>query len=382
MTTASGRLFDSFFAGGFECSSHRRHDGRRLDLLAATGHDRHARADYAAMRAHGLRTVRDGLRWHLIEPAAGRRDWSSFLPMLQAATDEGLQPVWDLCHYGWPDDVDIWRPAFVDRFAAFAGAVARLVREHSEAVPIYCAVNEISYWSWAGGDQARMNPMAQGRGLELKHQLVRAAIAAIEAVREADPRARFVQVDPVVQVAAQSPGDEEEAAALCRVQHDGWLMLSGDLWPGLGGDPSYLDLLGVNYYSDNQWFLHGGAIPPGHPAYRPFRDILADVALRHGRPVFIAETGAEGPQRAPWLRYVCGEVAAAREAGVDVQGLCLYPVLDYPGWVDERHCETGLLGLADSAGRRPVHHDLDRELAEQQARFGEPRAWPAMDRAP
>ena len=28
-------VFKSFFLGGFECSNHRRSDGRRLDLLAA-----------------------------------------------------------------------------------------------------------------------------------------------------------------------------------------------------------------------------------------------------------------------------------------------------------------------------------------------------------
>ena len=30
-------VFKSFFLGGFECSNHRRSDGRRLDLLAAIG---------------------------------------------------------------------------------------------------------------------------------------------------------------------------------------------------------------------------------------------------------------------------------------------------------------------------------------------------------
>lgn len=44
---AEGQLFQSFFSGGFECSCHRPGHGRRLDLLAATGHDRHAAADYA-----------------------------------------------------------------------------------------------------------------------------------------------------------------------------------------------------------------------------------------------------------------------------------------------------------------------------------------------
>ena len=67
-------LFASFFMAGFECSSHRRHDGRRLDLLASTAHDRLAAQDYRTVAGLGLRTVRDGLRWHLIEARPRRYD--------------------------------------------------------------------------------------------------------------------------------------------------------------------------------------------------------------------------------------------------------------------------------------------------------------------
>lgn len=365
--------FDSFFAGGFECASQRRHDGCQLDLLAGTRHDRFARADYEAARAHGLRTVRDGLRWHRIEQGPGRYDWSSFLPMLHAAVATGVQPIWDLCHYGWPPDIDIWRPEFVERFAAFAAAAARVVREHSDAVPVYCPVNEVSFWSWAGGDVRLMGPRATGRGLELKVQLVRASIAAIHAVRGVDPRARFVLVDPVMHTIARTPDEEAEAAAFTRSALDGWLMLSGRLWPGLGGDPSLLDIVGVNYYPYNQWYLDRETVPLGHPAYRPLRELLHDVHAALQRPLYVAETGAEGAQRAPWLRYVCDEVAAARDAGVPVLGLCLYPVLNYPGWDNDRHCETGLLGYAAPDGHRPVCEPLDDELARQQPRFGDAR---------
>ncbi|CEH53394.1 hypothetical protein XACLE3_7000001 [Xanthomonas citri pv. citri] len=141
------------------------------------------------MSAHGLRTARDGLRWHLIEQRPGRYDWSSFLPMLHAANSAGTQVIWDLCHYGWPDDVDIWTPQFVDRFARFAAAAAQCVKDASDAVPFYAPLNEISFWAWNGGDHARMHPLARGRGFELKHQLVRATIAAIDAIRQVDPRA-------------------------------------------------------------------------------------------------------------------------------------------------------------------------------------------------
>ena len=78
---SDSHLFQSFWIGGFECSTHRTRDGRRLDLIAATAHDLHAEADYRAVAQHGRRTVRDGLRWHLIETAPGHYDWSSWLPM-------------------------------------------------------------------------------------------------------------------------------------------------------------------------------------------------------------------------------------------------------------------------------------------------------------
>ncbi|GAA4331442.1 beta-glucosidase [Pigmentiphaga soli] len=359
--------FLSFFQAGFECSTHRRCDGRRLDLIASTRHDRFAETDYRAVAQHGLRTVRDGVRWHLVERSPGVYDWSSFLPMLRAARASGVQPIWDLCHYGYPDGLDIWRPAFVDRMAAFAAAVARLVRDECPEPPIYCPVNEISFWAWAGGDMAHFNPCTERRGMTLKIQLARAAIAVVQAVRDVDPGARIVHADPAIHVVAASAGDEDEAAHAHAAQYEAWDMLSGRLMPELGGRPEYLDILGLNYYSDNQWVLRGPTIERGHPSYRPFRDILAQAYARYGRPMLVAETGAEGDARANWLRYVCGEVAAAIGAGVPVHGICLYPVLDYPGWADDRHCPTGLFGPPDAGGRRPLCQPLAAEIERQAA---------------
>ncbi|WP_304640370.1 beta-glucosidase [Pseudomonas sp.] len=366
-------IFNSFFQGGFECSTHRRSDGRRLDMLDVTGHADWAELDYRVLRQYGLHTVRDGLRWHLIERTPGQYDWSSFLPMLRAAEVQGTQVIWDLCHYGWPDDIDIWRPEFVERFARFAGAVAQLVKDETHGVPFYAPLNEISFWSWAGGDEAYFNPMARGRGFELKHQLIRATIAAIDAVRSVDPRARFVQVDPAIHVRAANdrPGPVREAEDFRLSQFQGWDMLCGDLWPGLGGKPEYLDIIGVNYYSDNQWYLGGGVIERDNPDYRPLKGILSEIHHRYQRPLLIAETGAEGDIRGDWLRYVCEQVRLAMQAGTPVEGICLYPVVDYPGWADERHCPVGLLGFPDDDGHRPPHQGLADELKAQQEAFGQ-----------
>ena len=357
--------------GGFECSSHRRPDGVRVDVLASSGHDRAAEADYRQLAAHGVRTVRDGLRWPLVETAPGRYDWSSWLPQLRAGRRTGTQVVWDLCHYGVPDGLDMWRPAFVERFAAFARAAATVLASETDAVPWWCPVNEISFWSWAGGDAGFFPPFARGRGFELKVQLARAALAAADAVRDVDPRARLLWAEPAIHVACDPgrPGDAPHAEGHRLAQFQAWDLVAGRLWPQVGGDERVLDVVGVNYYPTNQW-VHGGLpIERGHPQYRPLRAILAEVDRRYGRPVVVAETGTEGAARAGWLRYVAGEVRAARRAGADVRGLCWYPVADHPGWDDDRPCPNGLLGFVGADGTRPVHVPLARELGRQQRLF-------------
>jgi len=86
-------LFRSFLMGGFECSTHRLPSGRRLDVIDATGHERHAESDYAALARQGILTIRDGLRWHLIETRKGIYDFSSVRSMLQASQAAGVQPI-------------------------------------------------------------------------------------------------------------------------------------------------------------------------------------------------------------------------------------------------------------------------------------------------
>lgn len=359
-------LFRSFVQGGFEASTHRPHHGRRLDIIAATGHDIQAEADYRQLARMGLRTVRDGLRWHLIDGGAGRFDFSSFRPMARAAAHAGTQVIWDLMHYGWPDDIDIWTPAFVDRFAAFARAAASAWRETTDEVPFWCPVNEISFFAWAGGDVRHFNPFATGRGFELKVQLARASIAAMHGLRDVDPRARFVHCEPLIAI------HHDPATGRPRAEAEGWHdaqwqafeLLTGRLWPQIGGDPSLLDIVGLNYYTRNQWIHAAHPIDVDHPRYRPLSDLLFEAHARYHRPILIAETGVEGDRRAPWLRYVAAEAARARRRGVPVEGLCLYPVMNHPGWEDDRDCPNGLLWQQRVGGQRGVYADLAAAVAD------------------
>ncbi|MEI6349979.1 MAG: beta-glucosidase [Verrucomicrobiota bacterium] len=366
-------LFRSFFLGGFECSTQQLADGTRLDMLAATQHDRFVAKDYRLLQKYGLYSVREGIRWHLIEQSPGEYQWSSVLPMLRAARETGTQVIWDIWHYGWPDDLDIFSPKFIDRFARFAGAFSELVADEGMGIPYFSPINEISFFSWAGGESAVLNPFARRRGQELKRQLVRATIAAIRAIRNVNPATRLFQVDPLINVIQRRARPEDSfAAELYRQsQFEVWDMISGRLEPELGGHPGYLDVIGVNYYIHNQWRYpggHGSMIVPSDPRYRHLRDMLAEVHERYNRPIFVAETGIEDETRPAWLRYISNEVAAAIDEEVPVEGVCLYPILNHPGWDDGRHCYNGLFDYADESGRREVYLPLATELAYQQHR--------------
>jgi beta-glucosidase/6-phospho-beta-glucosidase/beta-galactosidase len=374
-------LFRSFWLGGFECSTQRNRSGRRLDLIASTCHDTYAQADYERLRSVGIRTARDGLRWHLIEQQRYQYDFSSLLPLIQAARATGVQVIWDLFHYGWPDDLDIFAPEFVDRLAGLARAVTGLLREESDEVPFLAPVNEISFFSWAAADAGCFYPYASGRSHELKHQLVRGAIAAIEAIWDVNPQARIVHTDPLINVIARSGNPQEiaEAEGYRCSQYEALDMLSGRLEQQLGGQAKYLDILGVNYYLHNQWFYpNREMVPFGSPEYRPLRDLLREVYKRYHRPMFIAETGIEDAFRPIWIQYVGDEVRAAIASGVPLEGICLYPILNHPGWEDDRHCHNGLWDYADESGQREIYEPLAHEIRRQCDQFGEP---PRLQRA-
>jgi len=362
-------LFRSFFLGGFECSSHRRRDGRRLDLIAATRHDLLALEDYQQLSEHGIRTARDGVRWHHVEAVAGCYNWSSLLPMLRAAEAACVQVMWDLCHYGWPDHLDVFSAAFIEHFARYAAAFARLHVEETGRPPLVCPINEISYFAWAGGQVGRMNPGTRGRGPELKRQLVRATVAAIHAMKLTAAGTRVFAIDPLIHVVPGRGQDSRRAAAYTRAQFEAWDMLAGHRNPELGGGPDMLDVVGANYYWNNQWVHRGRGLTLDDARRTPLRALLASLQARYGRPLFLAETSIEGEGRAAWLRGVAEEVYAAIHGGVRVEGICLYPVLSHPGWSNGRVCSNGLLEMAPRHGRRPVHTPIAAELRRQQALF-------------
>ena len=340
--SAAGRLFDSFWMGGFEAACHINDAGVRLDMIAATQHDREVENDYRLLRGVGIRTVRDAIRWPLVARTE-EFDFTSFAPMLAAAERQDMQIVWTLCHYGWPDDVDVFDSAFPARFARFAAAVAQYVKEHTHRIPFYTPVNEISFLSWAAGEVGWFSPFGHGRGVELKRQLVAATVAACDAIWAVDRRARIVHVDPVIHVIPPltRPDLAAEAHAQRESQFEAWDMLAGIRDRELGGHPRYLDVMGLNYYHSNQWEYPGARLrwedTPRDARWMPFHRLIAEVYDHYHRPLFVGETSHFGVGRAAWIREIAEELRAALDAGVPLEGVCLFPIIDRMDWRDENH---------------------------------------------
>ena len=339
--------------------THRFEQGYEADVQRLSGHLDRAEADYALLADLGVLTIRDALSWKRIETSAGRRDWSSFRLMIRAARRAGVEIIWDLCHFGLPAHVDPFSPDFAEAFADYAGEAARVLHEEGERAPVWCPINEISYWSFAGGEAAHFAPHGVGRGHELKLAFCRATIVAADALRAVDPACRILAVDPVmhtVGLEGVTPDSELERS----LQFDAWDILCGRKHGELGGRMDLIDLIGVNYYATNQWFCDGdrAPLPTDHPHRRRPGELLIEVARRYELPILVSETGAEGEDAVPWLEQMLDEVSWAMGRGASVQGVCLYPVMDYPGWTDERHCPCGLIEVVPGWGERRLRSEL------------------------
>jgi UDP-galactopyranose mutase len=363
-------LFRSFWIAGFESAAHINGAGARIDMMSATQHDSQVDDDYGRLADFEIRTVRDGARWHLIE-SGGSFDFASLRPFVAAAQRHRVQVIWALCHYGWPDDLDVLSAGFVDSFARYCGAVARFIADHTDGIQFYTPVNEISFLSWAAGEKGYIHPYRADAGRAIKHQLVRASIAGIEAIWAVDPTARIMHTEPLIHVVTPRGRPELARAAADQraAQFEAWDMLAGALEPGLGGHPRYLDIVGVNYYHANQWEHPDLRLrwedTPRDPRWLPFSSLLAEVYYRYWRPVVVSETSHFGSGRGRWIREVAEEVARAREAGVGVEGLCVYPIIDRPDWENPDHWHnSGLWDLRRNRDGR-LERILSREYAEQ-----------------
>jgi beta-glucosidase/6-phospho-beta-glucosidase/beta-galactosidase len=374
MTKRAG-IFPTFFLSGFECSTFRWKDGRRRDLVAETQHREHAMKDYEHLRDIGIAVAREGIPWPMVDRGGGY-DFDCIAPFVAAARHAHVTPIWDLCHYGYPDDADPFDDAFADRFAAYCREAARHVAKHFDGPFFFTPVNEITFFAFAGGEWGWVAPYRKGRQQreELRVALCKAAIAGVKALRSVLPDARMVHVDPLVQVVAPPDRPDLKDAAEHETFVDtflAWDMLAGKARPELGGSPEVLDIVGVNNYSFGQMeYREEGphqALPPGSPGIVPLCTLLDRVWKRYGRPMVVAETSGMGKGRAEWLRDVMQESMAAVNQGIDLHGICLFPAVDMPDWHTGEWLHNGICDVAERDG--VLVREADRDYVAELRRW-------------
>jgi beta-glucosidase/6-phospho-beta-glucosidase/beta-galactosidase len=349
-------MFRSFFFAGFECATGYNALGEWIDQVAATHHDKHAEEDYKRLADVGIYAAREAIRWPMVD-RNGRYDFSSVKPFVDASNRHGIDVIWDLFHYGYPEGIDLLSEEFPRRFADYCYEAALFICAHHDGVCYFTPVNEPSFFAWAAGEVGRFAPHLSGRGFDLKIALARAGIEGINAIRSAVPRARIVNVDPLCHVAA--PFDRPELAPDVEYFNnvavfESWDMLAGRLMPELGGSREHLDIIGINYYPVNQWEWGRGeqALPDDDPRRVPLRELVRRVWQRYGGDLLITETAHVDDMRPIWLQHVADEAEALLTEGVPLRGVCLYPILGMPEW----HAQDTwmLMGLWDILHKEPA----------------------------
>lgn len=220
-------IFPTFFLSGFECSTFLWKDRQRRDLVAETQHREHAKADYELLRDLGIAVAREGIPWPMVD-RGGAYDFSSIGEVIAAMKHARVTPIWDLCHYGYPDDADPYDDAFADRFAAYCREAARHVARRVEGPYFFTPINEMTFFAFAGGEWGWVAPYSKDRASRerLRLALCKAAIAGVKALRSVLPDARMVHVDPLVQVVPPPDRPDQKAAADHETFVDTFLALS------------------------------------------------------------------------------------------------------------------------------------------------------------
>jgi beta-glucosidase/6-phospho-beta-glucosidase/beta-galactosidase len=347
-------MFRSFFMGGYECADHINRSGVRVNLLEETQHISKAYEDYALLSETGIKTVREGIAWSQVEKKPFIYDFSEVRTRIEAAARFGIQVIWDLCHFGYPDDLIPTHPLFPKRFKSLCRAFCEFHNKYSKETLYIIPVNEISFLSWHSGDVRGTVPFAINSGFDIKYHLCKAVIEGIKTLKETDPSARILTVEPIVKIL---PGSCDDAGILRQVNEDQFQamdIIGGRICPELGGEPEYLDILGFNYYYNNQWEHNGMQLAWPDPDKKriSLSDLLKEAYTRYNRPMFIAETGHFGNLRAQWLEEVTNESILAIKQGVDLRGICIYPLVDRPDWDDlNYYSECGLWDLGKNKER-------------------------------
>ena len=367
--------FQSFWMAGYECTDQLNAFGDRVDFLDLTGHLKMIDQDYKSLSPYKIRTVREGIRWSQVEKKPYQYDWSVVASMIAAGKTNNIQQVWDLCHFGFPDDLTPLHPMFARRFASLCRAFVTFYRSlYTDSTLIITPFNEVSFLSWLGGDVRGTSPFCINQGWEVKYRIMKAYIEGIEAIKEIDSSVRILTTEPLVNIVPHQNASLKEIQIAASVHNDQFQItdiLCGRICPELRGKPEYLDILGYNYYYNNQWVLGTNEFLDWKNNSRdnrfiPPNRLLLKAYKRYKRPMVLTETSHPKEDRPLWVKKIAKECALAITAGVPLWGICWYPIIDRPDWDNVTNWHLAGLWDVDLNQQRSLHIPTSDALLKAQ----------------
>ncbi|MGK4568606.1 hypothetical protein [Flavobacterium sp. 3HN19-14] len=276
--------------GGFECSDPLNSSGKRINLLHESRHDLQSTEDYQKLAALGIKTVREGICWSKVEIQPYLFDFTEVKNRMNAAEEHGIQQIWDLCHFGYPDGLYPAHPNFCIRFMALCQAFALFYKDYSSQPLFVVPINEIGFIASHSADKNGVITNIVREDFELKYNLCKAAITGIRQLKRILPECHIVLVEPLVKIHQSINTNPEQFYHRNENQFQAIDIISGRYCSELGGDESFVDVIGFNYYWNSQWEDQGESLPwPETEEKRvPLSSLLKMAYRRYEKPIFLS----------------------------------------------------------------------------------------------
>jgi beta-glucosidase len=334
--------------------------GRILDEYVLTQHDRFWRDDLRMIGDIGVRHLRYGIPWYLVNPAPGRFDWSWTDEALPYLVEElGIQPILDLVHYGAP----LWlegtflAPDYPQRVAEYAAAVAD---RYGHLVKLWTPLNEPRVHAHFAGRVSAWPPYRRGeRGYaQVLTALARGMAQTVDAIRAVRDDAVMVWVEAMVTVESAVPELQDVVRQRLEHQflaldltegrvnpaHPMWRYLLDNRVPTawldeLAAGDRRIEIYGGNFYPQfSAWVLDGSVERPSSRRRSGNADdlehALREAVRRTERPVMLTETSvaASVRTRRRWLEDSVAAVTRIREDGLPLIGYTWFPAFSLVAW--------------------------------------------------
>lgn len=357
--------------GGIECTVNRVDDDY-FDQLTRNGHATRLE-DLDRFAALGIQTIRYPVLWERIAPnGIEQADWSWADQRLTYLDDIGIRPIIGLVHHGsGPRDTSLIDPAFPNKLATFARAVA----QRYPWVNHYTPVNEPLTTARFSTLYGHWYPHTRDDFMFAKSLIYqcRATVLAMQAIRQINPQAQLVQTEDLgktfstrlLAYQAQFENDRrwlslDLLCGLVNPAHPLWNYL---LQAGVDADELLWfqdhscppDVIGVNRYVCGDRFIDErlDLYPPhtrGGNGKHEYADVeavwvcadgiydhvalLKEVWERYQRPISITEAhlGCTREEQLRWLKEIWQVAHALREDGVDFRAVTVWSLLGTYDW--------------------------------------------------